>query len=423
MSRPAWGIMVSRWCVAFLCNAVLAIAALACAAHILGATESLADESERTLAVYSVNTREKIEVVYKRNGEYVPEAMAAINHIMRDWRRDEQISMDPALVDLLWEVHREVGSREPVYLISGYRSPSTNAMLRRTKGGQARRSQHMLGKAIDVHFPDVPVKALRDSSLIRERGGVGYYPTSAIPFVHLDTGNVRHWPRLPRQELALLFPEGKSRHVPADGKPLSRGDFTRAVARLREAGRDIPHATRVQLARMQAPQPILASLGPNLPRTGMPAPAPRSEPGDASDTAASDAGVQTASLTVGAMPAAGISGVEAARVVSAPDYDEEHPDELYYQPFPLTPLLSERSMGELDLTSDTPSVLKQVHLFLSEPNGTLPLEFEPGLQYAQLYYASRFSGAAVSKVLSGDSLSASAAAQPRTASASTAVSR
>ena len=87
-------------------------------------------------------------------------------------------------------------------------------MLRKTKGGQARKSQHILGNAVDVHFPDVPVKRLRNAGLIRQYGGVGYYPTSAIPFVHLDIARVRHWPRLPRQELALLFPSGETKHVP-----------------------------------------------------------------------------------------------------------------------------------------------------------------------------------------------------------------
>src|SRR5690606_6803954 len=86
--------------------------------------------------------------------------------------------------------------------------------------------RHILGKAADVHFPDVPVRRLRYSALVRERGGVGYYPTSAIPFVHIDTDRVRAWPRLPRQELALLFPNGRTQHIPADGKPLTPADVT-----------------------------------------------------------------------------------------------------------------------------------------------------------------------------------------------------
>ena len=81
-----------------------------------------------------------------------------------------------------------------------------------------------------MHFPDVPVKNLRYSALIREKGGVGYYPTSAIPFVHMDIDRVRAWPRLPRAELALLFPSGRTQHVPADGVPITRDDVREARA-------------------------------------------------------------------------------------------------------------------------------------------------------------------------------------------------
>ena len=97
-------------------------------------------------------------------------------------------------------------------------------MLRKTVGGQASESRHILGKAADVHFPDIPIRQLRYSALIHERGGVGYYPTSAIPFVHIDTDRVRAWPRLPRTELALLFPSGRTQHIPDDGEPISKED-------------------------------------------------------------------------------------------------------------------------------------------------------------------------------------------------------
>jgi hypothetical protein len=93
--------------------------------------------------------------------------------------------MDPATIDLLWEMHTELGSKEPIHVICGHRSEKTNNMLRRTVGGQAKQSQHISGKAIDAAFPDIPVKQMRYSALIRERGGVGYYPTSGIPFVHV----------------------------------------------------------------------------------------------------------------------------------------------------------------------------------------------------------------------------------------------
>ncbi len=136
--------------------------------------------------------------------------------------------MDPKLFDLLWEIHTELGSQKPIHLISGFRSKKTNSMLRKKRGGQAKNSRHILGKAADVHFPDVPVRRLRYSALVRERGGVGYYPTSAIPFVHVDTGRVRHWPRMGRYELALLFPKGRSKHRPRGGGPITKRDVETA---------------------------------------------------------------------------------------------------------------------------------------------------------------------------------------------------
>lgn len=180
--------------------------------------------SERTISLTNIHTKETITVAYKKAGRYVPAAMERVNWVLRDWRRNEPTAMDPELVDLLWEMHRELGSKEPIHVISGYRSRGTNSMLQSTRGGQASNSQHINGKAADVHFPDVPVQRLRYSALVRERGGVGYYPTSAIPFVHVDTARVRAWPRLPRTELAQLFPSGRSQHIPDDGSPLTSSD-------------------------------------------------------------------------------------------------------------------------------------------------------------------------------------------------------
>lgn len=186
---------------------------------------------DRTISFFTVNTKETLTIQYMKDGKRIPEAMDKINWILRDWRRDEKTTMDPNLIDLLWEIHAELGSKEPIHVISAYRSRASNDMLRRTVGGQASESRHILGKAMDVMFPDVPLKRLRYSALLRERGGVGYYPTSAIPFVHVDTARVRHWPRLPRYELALLFPDGQSKHQPVDGGPITREDVKIAQAR------------------------------------------------------------------------------------------------------------------------------------------------------------------------------------------------
>ena len=231
-------------------------------------------QGARTISLYNIHTKETVSVVYKRNGEYDAAALKKVNWVLRDWRKDESTRMDPELVDLLWEMHAELGSKQPIHIISGFRSRGTNAMLKKTRGGQADNSQHINGKAADVHFPDVPVQRLRYSALVRERGGVGYYPTSAIPFVHVDTARVRAWPRLPRQELALLFPSGRTQHAPADGGPLTSEDGRAARARLASAGGEMAafldirrggSPTRFAVAAATPPpkpQPVVAARPP-----------------------------------------------------------------------------------------------------------------------------------------------------------------
>jgi hypothetical protein len=129
--------------------------------------------------------------------------------------------MDPALFDLLWEVYQEVGATQPYNIVSSHRSPKTNAMLHARSSGVAENSQHMRGKAMDVFIPGVNLAKLRATAMKHQVGGVGYYPTSGSPFVHMDTGNVRAWPRMTRAQLEKVFPDGKTLHVPVDGKPLS----------------------------------------------------------------------------------------------------------------------------------------------------------------------------------------------------------
>ncbi len=107
----------------------------------------------RTISFHHTHTKENLTITYKVNGRYDDEALKKINHLMRDWRENEPIKMDPELIDLLWEVHRETGSREPIWVVCGYRSPGTNTMLRNRSRGVARASQHMLGKAIDFYIP------------------------------------------------------------------------------------------------------------------------------------------------------------------------------------------------------------------------------------------------------------------------------
>ncbi|MDF3154044.1 DUF882 domain-containing protein [Mesorhizobium sp. XAP10] len=174
----------------------------------------------RALRIQHLHTGEKAEIVFKRNGRYDPAGLKKINLMLRDWRRNEPTKMDPRLLDLVWQAYRASGSTAYIHVVSAYRSPATNAMLRSRSKGVARESQHMVGRAMDFFLPDVPLKKLRDIGLKMQGGGVGYYPTSGSPFIHMDVGNVRHWPGISRQELARVFPNGNTLHVPSDGKPL-----------------------------------------------------------------------------------------------------------------------------------------------------------------------------------------------------------
>ena len=191
---------------------------------LLGANNSLqnaiAEGDTRTLSFHHVHTSEDITVTFKRDGRYDEAALKKLDWFMRDWRKNEETHMDPHLFDLLWEVYRDVGATQPIDIICGYRSPGTNAMLRARSSGVAQFSQHIDGNAIDFYIPGVPLAAVCEEGLRLQRGGVGFYPTSGSPFVHLDTGTIRHWPRIAREELVKIFPNGRTVHIPADGQPL-----------------------------------------------------------------------------------------------------------------------------------------------------------------------------------------------------------
>lgn len=161
------------------------------------ATSAVASAENRTLSMYFTHTKETLTITYKRNGKYDKAALKKINWFLRDWRRNEPTKMSLETIDLLWELHADLGSKKPVHIISGYRSPRTNAMLKRIGRKVARTSQHMKGRAIDFYFPDVPVEKVMGSAFVRKIGGVGYYPRSGrYGFVHIDNGSVRHWPRM-----------------------------------------------------------------------------------------------------------------------------------------------------------------------------------------------------------------------------------
>jgi uncharacterized protein YcbK (DUF882 family) len=165
-----------------------------------------ADGDTRTISFKHTHIDESLTITYKVNGRYDEAALEKINFILRDWREKQPVKMDPHLIDLLWEVYREVEGKAPINIVCGYRSPDTNAMLRKRSSGVAKFSQHMLGKATDFRIPGVPIERIREAGLRAQRGGVGYYPGS--DFIHLDTGNVRHWPRMPEAQLAKVIAKG-----------------------------------------------------------------------------------------------------------------------------------------------------------------------------------------------------------------------
>ena len=176
--------------------------------------------SERTLTFHNLHTYETTTITYKRDGRYIPNGLDQINHALRDWRLGAVTDMNPRLIDLVWQIYQQSGSTEPINIISAYRSPQTNEMLRSQSNGVAQNSQHIVGNAMDIQIPDVDLATLRNIALRMQIGGVGYYPGSASPFVHVDIGSVRHWPRLSRTELATVFPDGHNLHIPSDGTPL-----------------------------------------------------------------------------------------------------------------------------------------------------------------------------------------------------------
>lgn len=479
--------------VTFRRSGVLVGLAALCASACLGSDRMTAapEANERTISFFHIHTKETISVVYKRDGEYVPEAMKQINHIMRDWRKNEEIAIAPATIDLAWEMHEELGSKEPINIICGYRSRATNEMLRRTVGGQASQSQHITGKAIDITFPDIPLKLMRYSALIRERGGVGYYPTSGVPFVHVDTANVRMWPRMPRYELALVFPNGRSKYAPAGGGPITPGDVKVAQSKYQEVAaqvadffrnRLVPGAARTMVASADKVTPapakqttVTAEIGalkrnvsltiepiadpkpfaPARPQLAALATIEDPKPVSSAKTTARStkspapvvaldrtklnalvnvastmpmhdliAGPKAAlrpqkALAAAALAEAGVEkkvieprvaslGSEVPVASTDPNYglsngwapsaqfDEDHPDELSYRPFPLAPMLTETP------SAHAPELAKMQQLdveatldMIGDNGGVPPLKLRPGRQQDEVKSAQHFQGKAV----------------------------
>jgi len=145
----------------------------------------------RKISLYNIHTDEKLSVEYCAEGEYCPEAFREINHFFRDFRTGEIKPIDPGLLDLLQTIARKVKPDSRVHLVSGYRSPATNRLLRQESDGVARHSLHMQGLAADIRMPGSDLRTLHRVALGLRAGGVGYYPAS--DFIHVDTGRVRYW--------------------------------------------------------------------------------------------------------------------------------------------------------------------------------------------------------------------------------------
>ncbi len=251
IGRGGEGASLARGIARWTGGLALALGALAFAA---GAAQA----ETRSLKLFFIHTKEKDEIVFKRNGRYDTAGLAKINRFLRDWRRNEPTKMDPRLLDLVWEVYRNVGGSDYIHVVSAYRSPATNGMLRSRSKGVAEKSQHMLGKAMDFYIPGVPLKKIREAGARMQVGGVGYYPTSGSPFVHLDVGNPRMWPRMSRNELASLFPDGRTLYLPTDGKPLP--GYQQALASYNERKKSGTTALALASSKPTRSGGLLASL-------------------------------------------------------------------------------------------------------------------------------------------------------------------
>jgi len=189
-----------------------------------------AETGDRTLYLYHTHTHETARITFKRNGVYDPKGLQQLDWFLRDWRNNQPTQMSPQLFDLVWEVYQKVGATQPINIVSAYRSPVTNAFLHSRSAGVASHSQHMLGHAMDFFIPGIPLTRLRAVGMQQQVGGVGFYPNSGSPFVHMDVGTVRAWPRMTTAQLQAIFPDGKTLHVAANGRVLSGSGRAYAMA-------------------------------------------------------------------------------------------------------------------------------------------------------------------------------------------------
>jgi len=152
---------------------------------------SAGPEDVRRVRLHNLHTGDKLDAVYFEKGAYVTDALSEAMRVLRDWRNGEEHMMDPRLFDVLHGIAGKLDAAAPFQIISGYRSPATNAMLHARSEGVASHSQHMLGKASDIRIQGVALADLRKAAMSLRAGGVGFYPVS--DFVHVDVGPIRQW--------------------------------------------------------------------------------------------------------------------------------------------------------------------------------------------------------------------------------------
>ena len=267
---------------------------------------------DRALKLHNMHTNETATIVFKRNGTYDRGGLQALNMFLRDVRQDRPTTMDPHLFDLLWQMYKESGSQDYIQVVCGFRTPDTNEFLRRRSSGVAKNSLHMQGKAMDFFLTDVPLAKVREIGLRMQLGGVGFYPTSGWPFVHMDTGNVRHWPGITREQLARIFPDGRTLHVPSDGKPLPGYEEALAAYQARKAAlTDVS-----QVASFSAPAVLTGAVG--KPTAVATKAAPVADTNDDDDSADTPAPVAATPAARPAAPAAAPVGVASAQYATSP---------------------------------------------------------------------------------------------------------
>jgi uncharacterized protein YcbK (DUF882 family) len=147
--------------------------------------------SKKSLNLYNIHTDERLRIVYWYKGKYLPEALHEINYILRDFRANEIKPIDTRLLDFIYNIRMQLNTRQYFHIISGYRCPSTNALLRKKSKGVAKNSLHMSGKAVDIRVPKRDISMVRRAAMNLQYGGVGYY--QSLNFVHIDVGEVRYW--------------------------------------------------------------------------------------------------------------------------------------------------------------------------------------------------------------------------------------